>query len=284
MKINDEIKMLIFSKNRAMQLDLCVNSFYLQSKQNPDLPEIDVIYKADPEHKESYNRFQYEHPYVNMIEEVDFRKQVIESLNKKYILFCVDDTIWCNPFDLNDPMRALEIIEYMVGFSFRLGKNTKYCYPFGMKQQLPDLFHNFGKKMIGYIWANQGFDFGYPMEISSSLYRSNNILEILKEYNFKNPNELESLIDFCKIGYFLNPDQNYMSELLCYDYSVAFAAPMNRVQDVALNKFNHDQQYSADNLLKKYNDGYRIDYRKFDGVVPNGAHMEVKYEFYKEQE
>ena len=79
-EVNDKVKMLIFSKNRAMQLDLCLNSFYRHC-QDTELPIIDVLYTVDEEHKESYEILFEEHPYVNPIWEIDFNWQLKEALN-----------------------------------------------------------------------------------------------------------------------------------------------------------------------------------------------------------
>jgi len=275
--VYNEIKMLIFSKNRALQLDLCLNSLYLQAKQ---LPEINVLYKAEGNHSISYKEMlPKDHPEVKFIEETNFREQVDQLLNKKYILFCVDDTIWCNPFSLKNVLLIMENhYQDAIGFSFRLGENTKYCYPLNTKQ-IPNVDAVYGNEIIGYYWTHEMFDFGYPLELSSSLYNTKDILEATKGRTFNNPNELEAKLDFYKKYHFIN-EKKYKPELLSYRKSVAFAAPMNRVQNVALaNRFSSDDKYDADYLLKIYLAGNRIDHKAFSGVISDAAHMEVEYTY-----
>jgi hypothetical protein len=275
MSIYSDVKMLIFSKNRALQLDLCLNSFYLQAEE---LPEINVIYKTDTkEHEISYKEIlTKDHPEVKFIEETNFRGQVEGLLNKKYILFCVDDTIWCNPFSFDDVFSVMS--DYTIGFSFRLGENTKYCYPLNMTQA-PNAKIKYDNEILGYYWAHEMFDFGYPLELSSSLYNTGDILDTIKGRTFNSPNELEAKLDFYKKYHFIN-EKKYKPELLSYKKSVAFAAPMNRVQNIAIaNRFSGNEKYDADYLLRIYLTGNRIDYRAFSGVVSNAAHMEVEYTY-----
>ena len=74
-------------------------------------------------------------------------------------------------------------------------------------------------------------------------------------------------------------------ELLCYKQSVAFAAPNNRVQSVALaNRHGNYKSYSSYSLLELYMDGWRIDYKKFHGFISNAAHQEVEFEFVRREE
>ena len=45
--------------------------------------------------------------------------------------------------------------------------------------------------ILKYDWTSAERDFGYPLEVSSSLYRVKDIYPILVQIHFRNPNTLE---------------------------------------------------------------------------------------------
>jgi hypothetical protein len=86
-----EITTIIFSKNRACQLELLLRTLNLQSK---------VIYTYDEEFKSGYDKLILMYPNVEFILQTNFKQQVIENLGK-YTLFLVDDDIMIESFDEN---------------------------------------------------------------------------------------------------------------------------------------------------------------------------------------
>ena len=129
------IKSVIFSKDRAMQLDATIRSFLLNCK-DPHFVNLSVIYKASNTcHKETYNKLIKEYELVEFIEEEDFRKQLLSNLvSSRYVLFLVDDNIFVRDFHLSEITEALPKIPDALGFSLRLGKNINYNYPSSSKE------------------------------------------------------------------------------------------------------------------------------------------------------
>lgn len=134
--IND-IVTLIFSKNRPLQLDLLLNSFYLHCMQ-PNSTDIYVVYTCDDQYREAYHQLikeqeEKERNNIKFIDEKDFQSFkssfVYEIDNYQYIIFLVDDNIFTNKFDLSQIKSLLKCNSEAIGFSLRLGKNTKNCYP-----------------------------------------------------------------------------------------------------------------------------------------------------------
>lgn len=75
------IHVMIFSRDRAMQLDATLRSFYLHCR-DAHLAQVSVLYLATtPRSKEQYSRLQEEHPAMRFIPQADFRKDVLELLN-----------------------------------------------------------------------------------------------------------------------------------------------------------------------------------------------------------
>lgn len=263
------------SKNRPMQLDATLRSFYFSCEDNNRIEKF-VLYKAEGEdYENAYKTLSKEYTDVNFIKENNFKEDLIAlTFGHKYILFSVDDTIFVNNFNLLDMENKMYNDNDVISFSLRLGTNTHYCYPENKKMNIPMInFYN----DIGYFdWTKEEMDFGYPADISSSLHFANNFNEVFYDQNYNNPNELEWLMHVHSMHNKWLINKKYM---LCYETSRAFSSPVNKVQTVNNNRSGTKEKYSEGQLLKVFLSGYRIDIEKFDEYVPNACHEEVDFEF-----
>jgi glycosyltransferase involved in cell wall biosynthesis/predicted SAM-dependent methyltransferase len=266
---------LIFSKDRAMQLQGTIESFMLHCRDS-DVADLVVLFKTSNElHRGQYERLREKFPAVTFVEETDFKRQVLSVVERcKYVLFLVDDNIFVNPFSLRDVIAALDSGKNAIGFSLRLGKNTHYCYMLSCRQKLP-AFERVRKGILGYYWPGAERDFGYPLEVSSSVYRSNEILCLLSRLDFSNPNTLESEMS--------QNSKMFVSTvpvLLVFDESVTFCNPVNIVQSVyENNKFGTIRRYTPEQLADCFSRGMAIDVRRYIGFTPDSAHQEVELYF-----
>ena len=137
-RLGKNITALIFSKDRAMQLQATIESFILHCRDN-NAANLVVLFKAsNAVHKQQYDELKKKFPVVIFVEETDFRQQVLSVVERcKYVLFLVDDNIFVKPFSLRDVIAALDSEKNAIGFSLRLGKNTEYCYSLSSPQKLP---------------------------------------------------------------------------------------------------------------------------------------------------
>lgn len=122
-----------------------------------------------------------------------------------------------------------------------------------------------------YDWSKADGDFGYPLEVSSSVFRLSQIFNLLCEIPFKNPNTLEARMS--------ERSEQYASThpwLFCYPSSVTFCVPINIVQDVCKNRSGFLEEYSQMNLAQFFDKGKRIDIQSYDGFIPNACHQEVR--------
>ena len=263
---------LVFSKDRPLQLELTLNTckhFSIDWERDHTI----VLYKtSNTRYQSAYDSLEKKFPDVEFVKEYDFMMDVKSIVYMtEYIMFVVDDCIFTNYFITGDIESILK--KYgSLGFSLRLGKNTTYCYPLKTNNDLPRFVKNEGN-ILSFWWReDKAGDFYYPLEVSSSIYRGKDIRKILNG-NFNNPNMLESLLDYNKnvLG--------YMPTLSCFETSVAFCNPINKVQQVNWNRAGGNQEYSAESLLEKYEQGYKIDETQFYGFVSNGCHQEVDLKF-----
>jgi hypothetical protein len=190
-------------------------------------------------------------------------------------MFLVDDNIFVRDFYLGDLVAALDSMPDALGVSLRLGQNTTYCYAHDHAQQLPELIAQPGG-LLKFKWINAEFDFGYPLEVSSSIYRAKEIIPLVCGMNFRNPNDLEGHLA-AHIGWY----KSKFPFLLCGGNSITFCNPINIVQTTTENRAGKRYYYPIDELIERFNRDERIDVDRYAGFTPNACHQEVELFFKK---
>ncbi|MFZ5906223.1 MAG: glycosyltransferase [Nitrospirota bacterium] len=265
---------LIFSKDRALQLDATLRSYLLHCRDAKSF-QLQVLYTtSSPVHEEQYETLKREyhaHDFIRFHRERDFRSDLFALLAPcDYVLFLVDDTIFVRAFGLAGIIGNLANNEDAIGISLRLGRNTTYCYTLDKTQNLPE-FRPAGGPVLKYAWTAAEYDFGYPLELSSSVYRTEDMLPYLAGLQFQNPNTLEGAMSVHK-----NIFRQEKPFLLCFDRSVAFSAPLNMVQTMWKNRTGGKSEQSADSLAELFAQGRRIDVHAYSGFSPQACHQEVE--------
>jgi hypothetical protein len=265
---------LIFSKDRPLQLSLLLESLE-QNCVDFNFSIKFVIYKASDERIEKmYQKIAEDYPYI-FHRQTDFKEDVLACIQGfEYAMFLTDDTVITNPFSCYQMEEALQYNQKAIGFSMRLGKNSTYCYAERKSIKVPQCYR-VGDSCI-FSWPGCEGDWGYPLELSSSVYRIHDLMYLLKNGGYDNPNELEWLL-YCGLGVYAVTHP----ELLFFENSVAFSNPVNIINP-SNNRVGHNPNNSIENLLNKFEEGYTIDYEPFRGFVPMGVHQEVDYSFIKE--
>lgn len=308
------INCLLFSKDRAMQVQATLQSFFSHCTDVENI-HINVLYTCSNEqHSRQYLQLAQEwqsYPQVRFIEQSRFRRDVFNILNpysstsfqnsiyaflahvhphivracrrlvspprtSSLLLFLVDDVIFTHEFSLSEIAEFLTKHSDVLGFSLRLGQNTIYSYMNDREQLLPVFRHLVGN-VHKYNWTNADQDFGYPLEVSSSVYRLVDIIPLLLEIKFDNPNWLEG-------G--MNKRRNRFAStrpfLLCYNRSVAFCNPVNLVQTVSLqNRAGTKRHYSPAQLANLFDTGNRINFEAYHHTTPVSCHQEMELVFKK---
>jgi hypothetical protein len=285
---------LVFSKDRPLQLQATLASFALHCREATQTP-ITVLYRTSSEaFAQGYAQLQQEFQgrlMIDWVEERSFRHDLLACLRQPpvasrwrriqdrlrlrswrprcdQLLFLVDDNIFVRHFSLRSIVEALEQQPSSIGFSLRVGHNTTRCYSMNCDQPLPD-FQPVASG-LRFRWVGQTGDFGYPIEVSSSVYRLADLIGLLRTLPYTNPNRLEQVLSSSSSLFALSkPD------LLCFDQSVAFCAPINKVQTILDNRAGDLTAYSAEELNRRFLDGMRVDVPALDGFVPMAAHQEI---------
>jgi len=322
-----EVKVIIFSKDRALQLDGVLRSLLLHC-HGLEIARLNVLYLATNEiHIQQYRDLMQTYPMVNFYAEKNFRMDLLSMLDpfskgsnaektylrlcgigqlgfsvgslfdriwrrsfeyiqrslvrswmpslctNEYVVFLVDDNIFTKSFSLGSAIRVLEERRDLLGFSLRLGENVTYCYVKDMQQDLP-VFTLADEGILLFDWTKSELDFGYPLEISSSIYRLVDILPFVAGLPFATPNELEDRMAFRAKTF-----QATHPYLGCYRRSVTFCNPVNKVQKVISNRSGGNIHYGIDELADCFERGERIRVKAYADFVPSACHQEVELFF-----
>jgi glycosyltransferase involved in cell wall biosynthesis len=261
---------IIFSKDRPLQLDATLRSFYHHCSDAQNV-QLYVLYTTTTGRMRwLYRQLIREYPRVAFVRESDFRRDLLTLLgNFEHVLFLVDDSIFAQPFALGDILDALQSHPDAIGFSLRLGRNTTYCYSLDRKQALPEL-QELNNGFLKFSWLDAPCDFGYPLELSSSAYRVEDIRPLLEELSFENPNTLEDAMSR-NLAKLITSHPS----LLCSAKSLSFCIPINLVQKTCLNRAGHHDDYMPEKLAQLFAEGCRLDIAALDGYIPKACHEEV---------
>lgn len=273
----DSLLALIFSKDRAMQLQGVIDS--LRRHLRGGNLRVAVLFKATTDRaRQQYEHLTNRNTDIAFLPETNFRAQVLRLLDlAPHVLFLVDDSIFVRDFDLAMVARYLASQPMAAGFSLRLGMNVRYDYMHDRPTR-PPRFERSAHGVLRWDWRTAEHDFAYPLEVSSSVYRRADVQTLLAGQAFNNPNQLEGVLA-AQAGRIAQE----RPWLLSFEQSVTFCNPVNLVQTVCANRAGADERYRADRLAALFDEGVRIDVQAYDGFVPTGCHQEVPLAFRRSQ-
>lgn len=273
------ITTIIFSFNRAMQLELLLDS--IKKYDTANQLELHILYATSSTdfekgydilkqkftnciwHKEKtfikkfvcpllpllYWRNYYwwlKHKYNRYIQS-NFNNEVqriIAECNSKHIMFLTDDSVFVHPIELS-PNLLNKVKKDGYSYSLRhganiVGGNFIYC----------DNFIEWNRK------ARQNHsEWSYPFSVDGHIYNKKTIQRILKIVIFNNPNTLEG-----NVACYVNKS-NYFRLLIANTQSCLLGFELNRVQTInENNNLNIDNNMLNDLYLKGYklNINYKI--------------------------
>lgn len=294
------IQAIIFSKDRPLQLQAVLTSFALHASGSKTVP-INVLWKASNEfYSQGYGQVAEElngKLQINWIKETNFKADLLAVIlapqtgskarrfrgiiplknarpRTKHVLSLVDDNLFLRPFCLKEITDSLDAQPDAIGFSLRIGRNTTSCYSMQCDQPLPGFEP--APPGLRFQWSGQVGDFGYPLEVSSSVYRSTDLIPLLRTLPYNNPNRLEQVLSAAS-GLFARR----LPSLLCFEQSVAFCAPVNKVQSIIDNRSGAQEEYSSEALNTLFLDGYRINVSALSDFIPKAAHVEIELPLHK---
>lgn len=266
-----KIKAIVFSKNRACQLDLHLRSIELNAS---DIFDISVIYTySSKKFGEGYKRTIKRHPNVKWVfEDKDLKELILEELNcenKYVVLFGEEDIIYK---ELKDTSFLKNMDDSIVCFSLRHGENTVYSYQHRKDINFPQF--EYKNDYIKWNWAGANFEFGYPLGIGGHIYRTEELLQWTTVVEFKTPNKYEAHLAM------LRKEGGIRPKMISFRESVLVDVPLNKVQiDYPNTKCGDKYPISVTKFNNVYLKGKVIDYSKFDFSNITSVQQELKVSF-----
>jgi hypothetical protein len=263
------INIIVFSKDRALQLELFLRSFR-RFVNSPSKCEISILYTySDDGFKEGYNILMKEQPAnVVFYKESNFKQDTIKLIDteKYYTVFFVDDIVFKEPFNFYD--EQMDIFNNNMDIacrSLRLHPHLTYCYAESRDMRQPI----FGENNI-FNWTRETGDYGYPMSQDGHIFRTHQIYWMHVDLDYHAPNTLEGKLHLQR--------RKMPPKMICYEKSKIINNPMNRVQFASINRCGN---ISAEYLNNRFLDGYIIDIEPFVGFDNTAVHTEITPEFVK---
>lgn len=267
-------QLIIFSKNRACQLHLLLES--IEKNSNGVFDVIYVIHTyTTKEYLDGYSKLYNEFPNVSFITEDDFYSTTLETIDPtfEFVTFMVDDNIFYRKLersqeeilssfnDVNNPITC---------FSLRLGLNCNYSHPANLSYQIND-FKELNDFINVDIYKQKG-DFAYPLSVDAHIFKTEFITNIIKVIGeFTNPNTFESKLQLL-MGR-IHGGMSFLKE------SVVVGVPVNIVNTTHTNRNGLQFYFSENDLNIRYNNGETIDMNQMDYSGINGPHKEMEYKF-----
>jgi hypothetical protein len=310
------ITTIIFSKNRAMQLDATLRSFFLHCVDAQNSVYVHVLYLASTTRDaQQYHQLVREYPQVQFHQQVDFRKDMLEifGLDKcsglsfafrpgtfidRWVLKCFD------PLRLWRARSRLSRSKDSQGILFLVDDNI-FVRDFELAPALEALQSN--SEALGFsLRLGRNTSYSYmadkPQPLPDFKLVANDILQfhwVDASLDFSYPLEVSSSIYFENIILpllciysFRNPNEleafistrsglfgSSHPKLLCFDESVTFCNPVNVVQSVYKNRTNNKHHFSIEDLMERFDRGERVDVAAYSGFTPNGCHQEIELVF-----
>lgn len=265
---SNSIGCIVFSMDRALQLDALLRSFFLNKEG--DCP-IRVIYKtSNQKHQKAYDEIakRYEHRVVMQSENKrSFKDVLLEALcelDVGKIFFLVDDIIFTEKVDFT-MLSSVDTSKYI--FSLRMGNHLNFSYVVNQPQSLPLFIDD--KNYLYWHWNMGELDWNYPLSVDGHIFNKREIMAMANHFDFKAPNSFEGV---------LQNEKDLFQQRIGMSYKKARIVnnPCNKVQSEVANLHGTLHQ---DELLSLWENGYEIDIIPLQGYVNKSVHEEIEFSF-----
>lgn len=254
---------IVFSKDRGLQLHALLSSYFAYVK-NP--VRLYILYMTSNErHAKSYKELKllFADKDIVFINEKVFKtdlEKLLDAIEAAKLFFMTDDGLFIDGFDMKEVLafNPLQVVP-----SLTKGLDLTYCYIQDRKQALPgfitpgDLLLPSSMRCWNWSDAEDGSDWAYPLSLDVTFYNKKEIQTLIENASYKAPNSLETALHTNYALIFLQ------RKAVCYDKA--------KYVNIVCNVVNTEHQnrntglHSIENLLEKWEAGYRIQYEDFFG-------------------
>tara|TARA_Y100000592_G_C5481991_1_gene326197 strand:+ start:8861 stop:9730 length:870 start_codon:yes stop_codon:yes gene_type:complete len=281
------LTIVIFSKDRAAQLDLCLKSIHKNLESLSSEWKIEVIYTASSkEFEEGYATLQHYWDNVFLYFRPErlfggFKEALEENIRSfwgPYVLFFTDDDIVYKNFEFGfqEIQSEFEKDEGLACVSLRLGTNTFVQDQYTNSNcHIPDDVIMGDDNIRKWNWKNQiaSSNFAYPFSVDGHIFKSEIATKMIGDTEgYYNPNSLEG-----KAQHVIKDIINELPEKMgCMESSYVVNTPINRVQETCTNEAGKFFGNSPEELNEIFLNKKRLDLEALDFSTIIGAHQELK--------
>jgi len=264
------INILIFSKDRACQLDLCIRSI---------LEKLHLGYRLHVQYTTSDEMFdkgyellkqKYGH-FIKFVKESNFKTTLLEMVSKfenEYCMFLVDDDVFINDVSEDEFCKLFKLYKEntkVATVSFRMNPFIDYCFPAKKKMIIPE----FMEETMYLLWAWVDYDsftcWGYPMAIDTHVYNVKSISALFNRLNYSDVNTLE-----LNMTYNTPKEKPYM---ISFKETKVYNIQHNFVQEDSRQK----SKCAVHTLNEKFLKGAVISTEDIYRLKPTAAHGKLEY-------
>ena len=272
------MNIIVFSKDRACQLELFLRSmqhFFVQFNNFT----INVLYTySDEEYGAGYDVLMSDIRIprnVFIIKQGSFKDYLMDLTyeSNPYTVFFVDDMVWKSSFSLEEQtfLKFTKDLQVLC-LSLRLMRGLTYCYPICAYNDVPELDRD-----NKWEWEGLNGDYGYPMSLDGHIFRTKDIIPLLRDCEYGDPNQLEVQMALHALSL------NYRPKMICCAVSPMMNIPLNSVQTSWENRHG---LFSARDMNMKFLLGNRISTENIYGKENSACHqlIDLRWEFKPEWE
>lgn len=265
------LRVIVFSKDRPLQVHATLQSLW-ETCTDRELLDVRVLaYASDDEMARRYGLAASELPFARFVPEQGFKDTLLTTLRgERHVCFVCDDAVFVRPWSSASALRMLDAIPKAIGVSLRLGLNTTQCYSYRAPQAVPPSLELI-EGWRAFDWPEGELDFHYPLEVSSSIFRLDDLWSLLDALPYGNPNQLEEMLAARAEGL-----AGRKPALVYPTTSIAFCVPLNLVQATHQNRHADQDAWSAEALGLRFDEGLRVDTSALRGYTPVACHEELE--------
>jgi hypothetical protein len=258
------LSVIVFSKDRPLQLEGCLESFQ-ENFRDTFLPEINVVYTTSSKQMyAAYQDLQKRFPLVTW--ELEFpgacrllTNEIVQRTKATYTMFLTDDCVFVRPWSLaDDPLGAIGEFPQAVHSCLLL------MHP-GITERgrvTPPVPENIMSCSGAFVWNWSLGDgpYGYPMGIDGVIYRTEFLQPLIAGIGFNSPSMLSVTLN--SLRHVRECDVRLWSS--CFmGGPVAINLRVNTVQTDFSRGHVTKPAHTVDRLLQEFLEGHRLNWRAY---------------------
>ncbi|MDV6032223.1 MAG: hypothetical protein F9B45_19480 [Phycisphaera sp. RhM] len=258
------LALIVFSKDRPLQLDALLRSIrdHLRGEF-----QLTVLWKAsDKQFQLAYDEVfeSLGEMGIRTVEENEFLGDTIDALEHALApsaMFLVDDILFVREFR-TEWLKRFRFINAVP--STRLDDQVTYSQPHECESPVPRLKSSRRSPWKVFSWRESVAGWAMPLALDGNVFSRREVIGLLKGIDCKNPNSLEAA--FGPYRFWFKFRKGYCLTRRC-------------IQNFALNRVQTENEtfpcgeYSADALLEKWNQGFRLDIEKMAKIKSDSTHI-----------